>query len=358
VRRAELHARRLELQRAEQRLLQMVEAGQVAAVRAEVAALDAKQEEPPLVEPFTCEKLRPDLTTLDNGRKLKKRHTVGMAPVTGTRALPSGEMWKIGIGAVSGWIGLGVMGTTDVTNVNTCTLPSAHFWACSNEVRIAGANLNGHGGWQGFQTGDVCIFKLEATCLRMRIVRLGAKVFEIPLPVGTWYAHANLHCANAEVELLPVSPEDEKSMLNTTRIVLSRPGVEGRCAMDEPRGYIMNLDLPVRLKSVAFRLSSCAPVNAVVVRNGVVVANGSSLSPSNSPPRAGWFESNFRPPVLLNNLDGILFSAACPQLQFVFVNGDTHPRRVDAGVSVTSIAGYAFNSNLYSIGMEIEIESS
>jgi hypothetical protein len=45
VKRGELHARRLELLRAEQRLLQMVEADRVAAMRMEVAARDAKYEQ-------------------------------------------------------------------------------------------------------------------------------------------------------------------------------------------------------------------------------------------------------------------------------------------------------------------------
>jgi hypothetical protein len=49
--------------------------------------------------------------------------------------------------------------------------------------------------WTGFQAGDVCVFKLEARRLRMRCSRLGAAIFEIPLPDDTrdWYIWAKLY---------------------------------------------------------------------------------------------------------------------------------------------------------------------
>jgi hypothetical protein len=107
------------------------------------------------------------------------------------------------------WIGLGVIATTDVSNRTSYNAPTAYLWACSNQVHIAGKDASGHGGWAGFQAGDVCVFKLDGARLRMRCSRLAPTVFEIPLQgAGPWHAHVNLYIASDEVALLPTAAED------------------------------------------------------------------------------------------------------------------------------------------------------
>jgi hypothetical protein len=78
-----------------------------------------------------------------------------------------------------------------------------------NQVYIAGKNVSGHGGWVGFEAGDVCVFRLDGARLRMRCSRLAPAVFEIPLQgAGPWHAHVNLQTPSDEVALLPTAAED------------------------------------------------------------------------------------------------------------------------------------------------------
>ncbi len=118
------------------------------------------------------------------------------------RGRSGSALWAIG----SRW---DVIGTTDVSNRATYSLPTAYFWAVSNQVYIAGSNTPSHGGWVGFQAGDVCVFRLDGGRLRMRCSRLAPAVFEIPLQgAGPWHAHVNLNAASDEVALLPTAAED------------------------------------------------------------------------------------------------------------------------------------------------------
>jgi hypothetical protein len=125
-----------------------------------------------------------------------------------------GATWKIQIKEMSTvWMCLGIIGTTDTSNVASYSIPTSHLWAggaeAPNEVFIAGEEAPGHGGWAGFRTGDVCVFKLEQARLRMRCARIGATIFDIPLTgTGPWYAHVNLHQSNSEVVLLPTTAKD------------------------------------------------------------------------------------------------------------------------------------------------------
>ena len=75
---------------------------------------------------------------------------------------------------------LGVSGNAQPGNHND---PTTLCWAnYSAHVVTAGQVVNGHGGWAAgnVKKGDVCVFKLEAHQLSLRVQRLGAQTFTIP----------------------------------------------------------------------------------------------------------------------------------------------------------------------------------
>jgi hypothetical protein len=186
------------------------------AVAAVAASLQSPAVQPPTPPPpplaFTY--VHAGAQALEGGLKVRHGPQGAFAPATCGPAVQPGASWKIRINAMHGnnWLGLGVVGTTGMMDQHSFQWPTAHFWASGvsnpNQVYIGGQNQSGYGGWVGFNAGDVCVFKLGPASLRMRCSRLGAAVFEIPLPAGTWYPHTNLCGANDEVELLPASVED------------------------------------------------------------------------------------------------------------------------------------------------------
>lgn len=151
---------------------------------------------------------------LDGGLKIRHVTQIHHAVSTCEPALQVGTTWKVRINLLAKtWIGLGVIGTIDAGNNVTYSAPTGHMWASTldypGQVYLAGALTANYGGWVGFAAGDVCIFKLERARLRMRVSRLGATIFEMPLRgAGPWYAHVNLYSSNDEAELLPVDAAD------------------------------------------------------------------------------------------------------------------------------------------------------
>ena len=77
---------------------------------------------------------------------------------------------------------------------------------------IAGQYNGGHGGWGGWQAGDVAVFKLEAQRLSMRVRRLGDQTFTMDTNgAQNLRVHVDL-CSKfnpTRVQLSQAEPEDE-----------------------------------------------------------------------------------------------------------------------------------------------------
>lgn len=183
-----------------------------------VAAVKTSLQSPSIAPPTTMPQLKftnlgAQTQAYDEG--LRVRHSGGsnFAVATCSPQLFVGAAWKLKINAMSSHIWVGIIGTTDTSVADTRGFVSSHLWGSLTQVYVAGQHTSSYGGWVGFQTGDVCIFKLEGEMLRMRCARLGAAIFDIPLTgAGPWYAHVNLYQPNNEVVLLPTTEKDVSGM--------------------------------------------------------------------------------------------------------------------------------------------------
>ena len=90
--------------------------------------------------------------------------------------------------------------------------PTAFCWYGGNyNVWIAGKNTPGHGGWAkgNIAAGDVCVFKLEAHQLSLRVQRLGGQTFTVPTNgVQGLRVHACMNGKN-RVQLSRAEPGEE-----------------------------------------------------------------------------------------------------------------------------------------------------
>lgn len=160
---------------------------------------------PPFGIKFTL--LGAGLQNLSGGLKIKNS-SIGHKATTCSIAVPNDAVWKIRINTMdkNNWLGLGVIGTTDVSNGSSYSIASAFMWAAGTHNTYSGGKMTPSlGGWSGFKQGDTCLFKLAGSTLRMRCERLAPALFEIPLTGSTWYAHANLLGADDEIEVLTAS---------------------------------------------------------------------------------------------------------------------------------------------------------
>ena len=72
-------------------------------------------------------------------------------------------------------------------------------------------NTQGHDGWAGnIQAGDVCVLKLEAHQLSLRVQRLGAQTFAMPTHgVQNLRIHVNLHPSANRAQVSRAEPGEE-----------------------------------------------------------------------------------------------------------------------------------------------------
>ena len=93
---------------------------------------------------------------------------------------------------------------------NSYNDPTSFGWGSSKQVWIAGKNNQGHGGWAGWQAGDVAVFKLEAQRLSMRVRRLGDQTFTIDTNgAQNLRIHVDLAFNGTRVQLSRAEPGDE-----------------------------------------------------------------------------------------------------------------------------------------------------
>eukprot|EP01046_Picozoa_sp_COSAG06_P050127 COSAG06_NODE_7867_length_2347_cov_25.032918_2_plen_196_part_00 len=104
---------------------------------------------------------------------------------------------------------LGVIGNAQPAD-NSYSDPTCFGWSSDKQVFIAGRNTNGHGGWAGWQAGDVAVFKLEAQRLSMRVRRLGDRTFTMDTNgAQNLRIHVYLTKQPTRVQLSRAEPQDE-----------------------------------------------------------------------------------------------------------------------------------------------------
>jgi hypothetical protein len=117
--------------------------------------------------------------------------------------------WKATVVEVNDWFHLGVIGNAQPAD-DSKNDPTCFGWGRSTGARIAGQRNSGHGGWAGWQAGDVAVFKLEAQRLSMRAQRLGDQTFTMDTNgAQNLRIHVWLHNNGTRVQLSRAEPEDE-----------------------------------------------------------------------------------------------------------------------------------------------------
>ncbi len=115
--------------------------------------------------------------------------------------------WKATVVRLTNWLLLGVIGNAQPADDSRWD-PTSFGWVCS--VYIAGQRNEGHGGWGGWRTGDVAVFKLEAQRLSMRVQRLGDQTFTMDTNgAQNLRIHVGLARHSTRVQLSRAEPEDE-----------------------------------------------------------------------------------------------------------------------------------------------------
>ena len=87
--------------------------------------------------------------------------------------------WKATIASGSRFMPLGVIGNGGPGAMSYGDATTFAWAGNVNQVYIAGKNHAGHGGFAGWQDGDVAVFKLEAHQLSMQLQRLPGRTFTI-----------------------------------------------------------------------------------------------------------------------------------------------------------------------------------
>ena len=105
---------------------------------------------------------------------------------------------------------LGVTGNAQVENNGYLDPPTFCWYSSGAHVHIAGKNTSGHGGWAAGspKKGDICVFKLEAHQLSLRVQRLGAQTFTVPTN-GVRNRRAFYNRGGNRVQLAQAGPGEE-----------------------------------------------------------------------------------------------------------------------------------------------------
>ena len=116
--------------------------------------------------------------------------------------------WKATLVECSCWIALGVVANTQPQSDSRYD-PTSFMWASSQQVWIAGKNCK-HAGWDGWQAGDVAVFKLEPHQLSVRVRRLGTQTFTMPTNgVQNLRVHVSLYQRPSRVQLTRAEAHEE-----------------------------------------------------------------------------------------------------------------------------------------------------
>ena len=119
-------------------------------------------------------------------------------------------LWKATILELSNAM-LGVTGNAQVGDAGYSD-PTTFCWMNNGNIYTAGKTTSGQGGWVkgNLAAGDVCVFKLEAHQLSLRVQRLGAQTFTVPTNgVPNLRVFACLHSEGNRVQLSRAEPGEE-----------------------------------------------------------------------------------------------------------------------------------------------------
>lgn len=130
-------------------------------------------------------------------------------PITGVKNLENGAVWKITVVNATHWMYAGIM-AKEVSARNSQKDPSSFGWASRQGAYIGGLKNIGHDGWNGWETGDVSVFKLdtEGKTLKMYHSRSN-KTFSLPLnEKNKWRLHFNFIHKTISMRLSNATPDD------------------------------------------------------------------------------------------------------------------------------------------------------
>ena len=110
--------------------------------------------------------------------------------------------WTVHLKAYSGWMYIGIIGSTSGVSASSYSFASSYGWA-AGAVYIAGKENYGHGGWAGWDQGDEATLTYNPLdhSLSMFLSRTGVTYRITGVNLSEAYIHVNLYRQNDRVRI-------------------------------------------------------------------------------------------------------------------------------------------------------------